>query len=326
MTKASTPNADRPVAAEPLPMGFELAPGYEVIAHLSRGRRLDVYDAWSRERSTRCVLKVLRPERMEDGVAREQLVREGRLLERLAHPHIVRGYETITEPDPIVVMETLAGETLGHLIEEKAPLAAEDVAHLGLHLGAAVAYLHRHGFLHLDVKPDNVVAEAARAKVIDLSLSRPPGQAPSGIGTWCYLAPEQALGGDLGPAADVWGIGATLFEAGSGEPAFDDPDDGSASWSSMDETSVSSTAGERPSWETGGGEDPWEGDYPQLDRPAPALATVSGQPPALCELVDACLAPTPEARPTVAVLMARLEAIAGVPERESRFRTSGPRG
>jgi eukaryotic-like serine/threonine-protein kinase len=294
----------------PLAPGATPAPGYEVIAHLSRGRRLDVYDAWSHERSARCVLKVLRPERRDDSRARGQLVREGRLLERLSHPHIVRGYETITGPDPIVVMETLAGETLGHLIEEQAPLAAEEVAHLGLHLGAAVSYLHRHGFLHLDMKPDNVVAEAARAKVIDLSLAQPPGDAPPGIGTWCYLAPEQARGGELGPAADVWGIGVTLFEAASGVPAFEDGGE-SATESSWDS--------ERRSWDTGGGGDRWDGDYPQLLGPAPALACVSSQPSALSALVDSCLAPSPGERPAVAELMGRLEPIAGIPDTERRF-------
>jgi len=305
-----TPTTQPLQSPDPLAPGAEPAPGYEVIGLLSRGRRLDVYDAWSHERSTRCVLKVLRPERREDAPAREQLVREGRMLERLSHPHIVRGYETITEPDPVVVMETLPGQTLGHLISEQAPLAAEEVAHLGLHLGAAVSYLHRHGLLHLDLKPDNVVAEAGRAKVIDLSLARPPGQAPSGIGTWCYLAPEQARGGELGPMADVWGIGVTLFEAASGAPAFDDDDDHSTGGSSVDQ---------RPSWDTGGDDDPWDGDYPQLDGPAPALAEVSAQPPELCELIDACLAPAPADRPAVVALMGRLERIAAIPEREQRF-------
>jgi serine/threonine protein kinase len=301
-------------SSPPLPSGLEPAPGYEVIGHLSRGRRLDVYDAWSHERSTRCVLKMLRPERRDEPRAREQLVREGRLLERLSHPHIVRGYETITDPDPIVVMETLAGQTLGRVIEDQAPLTAPDVAHLGLHLAAAASYLHRNGVLHLDLKPDNVVAEASRAKVIDLSLTRAPGPAPPGIGTWCYLAPEQARGGELGPLADVWGIGVTLFEAASGLPAFDDHDD-SASWTSDGDEWIYGP----PSWDTGAEEDRWDGDYPQLEAPAPVLASVSGQPPELCELIDACLAPADAERPTIAELMGRLEPIAAVPEHERRL-------
>ena len=94
------------------------------------------------------------------------------------------------------------------LIEDGPPPDAADVAHLGLQLGSALAYLHRERRLHLDLKPSNVIAEAGRAKLIDLSLARPPGPAADGIGTWLYMSPEQARGGVLGPAADVWGLGA----------------------------------------------------------------------------------------------------------------------
>ena len=76
-------------------------------------------------------------------------------------------------------METLDGETLAHLVDRRpAALAAEDVAWLGLHLASALRYLHGHGLLHLDVKAANVVADAGRAKLIDLSLARPPGPLP----------------------------------------------------------------------------------------------------------------------------------------------------
>ena len=230
---------------EPLAGGTMIAPGYEVIEHLSRGRRLDVYDAWSEERGCRCVVKALRPERAHEPTARELLIREGRLLERLGHPHLVRGYETLLDPAPMIVLETLGGQTLAHMIEEeRRELAPAELAHLGLQLGSAVRYLHRSGYLHLDLKPSNIVADGGRAKVIDLSLARPPGPAPAGIGTWCYLAPEQARGGELGPAADVWGIGAVLFEAATGTPAFDDPDElsddepsatGSDSWAAFED-------------------------------------------------------------------------------------------
>ena len=75
--------------------GSELAPGYELLAHLNRSRTLDVYDCWSAERECRCVVKALRPDRLRDLGARRRLVAEGRLLERLCHPGIVRGYETL---------------------------------------------------------------------------------------------------------------------------------------------------------------------------------------------------------------------------------------
>lgn len=323
---ANGPRTSTRASAEPMAAGWVPAPGYEVIGHLSRGRRLDVYDAWSFQRASRCVLKLLRPERRGDDAARRKLVREGELLCSLTHPHIVRGYVTIRGPEPIVVMETLGGETFSHLIESREePLAPAEIGHLGLHLTSAVSYLHVMGVLHLDLKPDNVVAEGGRAKLIDLSLAREPGPSSAGIGTWCYLAPEQARGGELGPPADVWGIGATLFEAATGEPAFDDPDDRSSATRSSSEPTSDSQADRwsdpqtRPSWDSGGSDDPWEGDYPQLTVAARPTATVRALPEPLCALIDSCLSFEPKARPTVIELHAGLELIAELPEAERRF-------
>ena len=76
----------------------ELAPGYAVLAHLSRTRRLDTYEVWSLERACSCVAKVLRPDRRDDDRARAALIAEGELLCSLAHPHLVRGYEVLEGP------------------------------------------------------------------------------------------------------------------------------------------------------------------------------------------------------------------------------------
>ncbi len=70
-----------------------------------------------------------------------------------------------------------------------------------------------------------MIAERGLAKVLDLSLARSPGRSQKGVGTLEYMAPEQARGGYLGPAIDVWGISAVLLEAATGEPPFDAPDD-----------------------------------------------------------------------------------------------------
>jgi len=124
----------------------------------------------------------------------------------------------LAEGEVVVIMETLDGETLAHLIDRTpGGLPAEDVAWLGLHLASALRYLHNRDLLHLDVKPANVVAEAGRAKLLDLSCARPPGRYERGAGTWCYQAPEQEKGGELGPPADVWGLGMTLYEAATGD-------------------------------------------------------------------------------------------------------------
>jgi serine/threonine protein kinase len=193
-------------------------PGYRVIEHLSRTRRFDTYEVWSEDRACSCVAKLVREDRSDDARVREALIAEGERLIALVHPHIVRGYELIAHPQPALVMETLDGETLAHLIDRTpGGLPAEDVAWLGLHLSSALRYLHNRDLLHLDVKPANVVAEGGRAKLLDLSLARPPGRYEPGLGTWCYLSPEQEAGRELGPAADVWGLGMTLYEAATGD-------------------------------------------------------------------------------------------------------------
>jgi serine/threonine protein kinase len=273
-------------------MNALLVPGYETLELLRRGRDLDVYDAWSEERASRVVIKAVRPDRLDREGPAERLLAEGRLLMRLTHPHIVRAYEVIEEPVPMVVLETLAGETLGHMIEvREVELSAAELAQLGLHLSSAIRYLHRNGVLHLDLKPSNVIAECGRAKLIDLSVARPPGPAHAGVGTHYYLSPEQARGGELGHAADVWGIGVVLFEAATGEPAFDDPeaDDEEDDW----DESVSETLD--------------ESDYPQLAARARRIDELRPLPKELADLVEACLSPEPERRPSVDEVMRVLE-------------------
>ena len=151
-----------------------------MLAHLSRGRSLDVYDAWSIERDCRCIAKVVRPDRQAARV-RRRLAREGELLLGLTHPHIVRAYELRRRPRTALILETLDGETAEHMIET-APqrLAIADVAHLGVQLCSAIGYLHSRGFLHLDLKPSNVIVENGQARVIDLSLAARPGPVPRG--------------------------------------------------------------------------------------------------------------------------------------------------
>jgi eukaryotic-like serine/threonine-protein kinase len=294
----------------PLVPGEAMAPGYYVIEHLRRGRNLDVYDVWSAERACRCVIKALRPDRRGREGPSRRLLEEGHLLCRLTHPHIVRGYEVLEEPLAMVVMETLAGETVGHMIEmREVELSAAELAQLGLHLGSAIRYLHAHGWLHLDLKPSNVIAECGRAKLIDLSVARPPGPAHGGIGTLFYMAPEQVRGGELGPASDVWGIGTVLFEAATGEPAFDDPD--------ADELDYGESDGAYESDEPYESDDPATGErfneseYPQLMTTARRVDELRPLPGELVDLVAACLEPEPARRPGVDELMRALEPLGG---------------
>jgi serine/threonine protein kinase len=261
----------------PLRRGAVVTSGYEVREHLSRGRTLDVYEVWNEERGCPCVVKALRPDRRGDASARRRLTVEGELLLQLTHPHVVRAYELVRRPQPALVLETLGGATLAYIVKHRRRrLPTGELALLGLQLASAVAYIHRHGFLHLDLKPSNVVCEDGLAKLIDLSVARAPGRAAKGVGTRPYMAPEQARGDRLTEAADVWGIGAVLYEAASARRPF---------------------KGSRDA-------------YPQLRRRAEPVQTWRRLPSGLAGAIDACLEPEPAARPTAAELTEALEPLA----------------
>ena len=196
----------------------------EKIALLSRASSFEVWDCWNRSRVSRVVVKLPREDHLDRESTKRRLLAEGALLERLAHPHILRAYETVEGPVPMVIMETLGGETLAHTIDETGVLDTDEIAHLGLQLCSALAYLHARGIAHLDLKPSNIIGEAGRARLIDLGLAAPFGDGTPELGTWSYMAPEQVSGKALGPATDVWGLGGTLFECLCGHPPFEDPE------------------------------------------------------------------------------------------------------
>ncbi len=264
----STPKNADPEHYRP---GHPIAPGYEVVSHMSRGDALDVYEVWSEERRCICVAKTIRPDRHEDRV-RQRLLQEGHLLESLSHPHLVRAYTTITYPEPIIILETLTGPTLEDVIADRRRLDVPDIALLGIQLSSAIHYLHGKGHLHLDLNPSNIIAQCGTAKLIDLSLARPAGRMPHGLGTKEYLAPEQARGDEVGPATDIWGIGAVLYETAGGRAPFEARDD----W----ESALLAA-----------------GEYLQLRR-SPSPLRRRDLPSRLRDAIGQCLDPNPPGRPT----------------------------
>jgi serine/threonine protein kinase len=279
----------------PLAAGSILVPGYEIVEHLHQSNNFDVYEVFSEERACRCVAKAPRQDLLKVAKVRSGLLREGRLLGKLTHPHIVRLYETIEEPHPTLILETLTGETLSYIIDtnhRRLPLSS--VVNLGLHLCSAIHYLHGHGILHLDLKPANIVSERGLAKILDLSIARPPGRSRKGAGTKQYMAPEQVLGERVGPATDVWGIGATLYEAATDVTPFN------------------------AEYETGSGSDQEDGSetdlkldaHEQVLRRAEPVRVHRRVPATFANVVDACLEPDPTRRPTLENLTRNLQTLA----------------
>ncbi len=209
---------DRPTWG--LQEGDAIAPGRTVLRRIGGGRRYEALLVWDDHRLAVLVAKVLRPDQARERAALRELTREAELLQRLAHPVVVRSFGAVTEGKfPHLVLEHLDGPTLDELLAQQGPLALEQLLPLALHVASALHYLAAEGVVHLDVKPSNVVM-GGPPRLIDLSVARTLEQAASErspIGTDSYMAPEQrAPDGRLGPPADVYGLAGTLCTALTG--------------------------------------------------------------------------------------------------------------
>jgi eukaryotic-like serine/threonine-protein kinase len=260
--------------------GAELAAGRSVVRLLGGGERYESLLVWDERLYSLVVVKIVRPHLVEDRHALRGLAEEVEMLERLRHPVLVRALDAVLQgPRPYVVLEHLEGPRLSTLIRKYGPVEREQLLPLGLQLFSALHYLAGEGIVHLDVKPSNIIM-GAPARLIDLSIAQPVSALAdkrSPIGTDAYMAPEQCDPPRRGPittAADVWGVGATLYHAGSGRQPFEPP----------------------------GPEDP---RFPQLEQaPAPLPDKL---PAELRELIEACFDADPTCRPAAAEAAGELE-------------------
>lgn len=197
---------------------------------LGGGNAYEAYLAFDELTYSPVVVKVLRPEQVEDSSSLRGLRREVAALASVNHPVVVRGLRhEFAGPRPHVVLEHIDGPRLSSLLRRYGPLQEAQYLPLAIDVAAALHYLRHVDHVHLDIKPSNVIM-GAPARLIDLSVARPAADAARldhPIGTDAYMAPEQCAPSDgvrPGPASDVWGLGATLFEAVAGERPFPDGD------------------------------------------------------------------------------------------------------
>ncbi len=176
------------------------------------------------------MVKVVRPDRVDDEHSLRGLAREVEALATVNHPVVVRGLRhELGGERPHVVLEQVDGPRLSTLIRRYGPLQEQQYLPLAIEVASALHYLGRIGWTHLDIKPSNVIM-GAPARLIDLSVARPVEEAARSarIGTDAYMSPEQwdpERYGAPGPASDVWGLGATLFEAVAGKRGYDAVDE-----------------------------------------------------------------------------------------------------
>jgi serine/threonine protein kinase len=207
-----------------------------VIGHLARGRATELYQVWSNRHWCALTGKLVAPEHCTDGREPAAFRREREVLEKLRHPNIVRLFGSDEAAGrPYMLLEYLAGPSLFDVLEglPKRRLHVPDAIRAVMHVGAAVHYLHRCGYLYRDLKPANVHLREGIPVLLDFDVVReidPPRRPADRLGTAPYMAPEQVLKEPLTAATDVYGLGALMYELLTGrwpteEPAEDDDDD-----------------------------------------------------------------------------------------------------
>jgi serine/threonine protein kinase len=283
--------------------GEELHPGRIVLKPIGGGSRYEVCLVWDESLYALAVAKVLRPDQVEEEKALRDLEREVETLNALSHPTLVRGFDSVLAgPRPHVLIEHLEGPSLCRLIRRDGAISLEQLLPLAAHVAGALQYMAQRGYVHLDVKPDNIVM-GLPPRLIDLSIARTLERAArtdGPLGTDPYMAPEQCVPraeavGPIGPPTDVWGLGATLFHAISGEKPF-----------------------RRGSGETG------VDRFPQLVEEPGALPSRVPEEPS--ELVLAMLSRDPTRRPTCAEAVERLQPLVAALPRKMTLSRRGALG
>lgn len=210
-----------------LPCGHLLGGRYEVCALAGIGAMGSVYRVRDRELGEDVALKVLKPELLTDPSVLDRFRSEVRLARRISHPSVVRTHD-VGEVDGLIflTMEFVEGLTARELLDDRGRLEIDSVVALARQLAGALAAAHAQGVIHRDIKPQNLLLDGQGVlKVMDFGVSRlagPSGSSETGllIGTPAYMPPEQLLGEDIDPRADLYAAGVVLFECLTGRLPF----------------------------------------------------------------------------------------------------------
>lgn len=197
---------------------------YRLERALGHGGMASVYVARDTGLDRAVAVKLLAENLAGDDELRKRFLREARLAARLSHPNVVNIFDAGEDDGrPYIVMELVEGETLA----ERGRARAEEVRSLALQAARGLAHAHAAGLVHRDIKPGNLLLRSdGTLKIADFGIARAAEttaltQAGTVLGTAAYLAPEQALGEEVTPAADVYSLGAVLYELLTGRPPFE---------------------------------------------------------------------------------------------------------
>ncbi len=192
---------------------------YRLETLIGVGGTADVWRGWDQRRARPVTLKILRER--DDPDVRHRFLAEARLLESVTHPAIV---PVVGIGDALgvtfIALEHVEARSLAEVAAHRGPFAIQEVASIVLRLADGLEAVHRHGYVHLDVKPANILLCAdGSVRLIDLGIAQPTGQLPHEVrGTRRYVAPEILRGCPPTPASDVYGLALVARELLGGRP------------------------------------------------------------------------------------------------------------
>jgi len=200
---------------------------YRIQRKLGAGGMADVYLAEDQELGRRVAIKILNGRHANDDQFIERFRREAKNAAALNHPNIVSIYDRGEAEDTYyIAMEYLDGRTLKELIVSRGAAPVNVAIEYARQILSALRFAHRHGIVHRDIKPHNVLVDGeGRVKVTDFGIARAGTsqmtETGSIVGTAQYLSPEQARGGEVDPRSDLYSLGVVLYELLTGKTPFD---------------------------------------------------------------------------------------------------------
>jgi eukaryotic-like serine/threonine-protein kinase len=194
---------------------------YVVKTLVGRGGMGSVYAAHDQRLGRDVALKVLREDLAADATERARFIREGQIAAQIVHPYVVRTYDAGDDPvGPFLVQELLQGQTL----DQVGLLPPRQAAGIIGGIASALAAIHGRGYVHCDIKPQNILLRATTGTpvLLDFGIARAEGAATTTlIATPHYLAPERVEGAAPSAASDIYALGIVLYQAIMGHPPFD---------------------------------------------------------------------------------------------------------
>ena len=265
---------------------------YELLDRIGEGGMSVVWRARDRALDREVAIKLLRAWVAADAAQSRRFQREARALAALAHEHIVRIYDYVSNDEQsFLVMEYVRGANLAQTTRGRLPLATGDAAALMKPVAQSLAYAHGRGVTHRDLTPSNILIERGSGRVVTTDfglarIARTSGSLTTAgvlLGTPEYWSPELALGREHGAPADIYALGCILFLLLSGRLPFE-------------------------------GEDRLAVGLRRAHDDAPSLHSLLPDASAhVVELIDSLLARDPERRPDARLLAEELDALAGAP-------------